>query len=601
MADLSKVKNLYHEFRDHWSKPAPGKFVPYREYGSVLLGCGGDYALRNVMGKLSFGTGCWLVVFYYQIPLLTFSIIGTFFLVQGYFWAIINMIIADNLGYLPKKTERALYLLHAFFTVLGLITLLLDFSKIIPFPAAVINYANTLPGMDLRCVLKIFGAHWLVVGWGGVRGIFIRKKWLKKLGRFKLFAYTNVIQNVTLSILICWLPLYQNPMSERIWQLFLLFTMRDMFGYNGSCLNVSYLISPNAHERMLVRCYPEKLSHIFNSILVDTVFPIVAAFTGGMTNVNTFKYVIPVMMILFTVLMFKGMSNIQERIPQPPVEKKKYIPFWEGINGVLKNKYRWINAISGMIDALGNGTVSIFDVIFIYSWREQGLVFVIFKNLIAFVGNPGAFLAPWIRKRFSYKSMVVFKRLVFAAQSAGYIFACTVFRDNYYVCGGIMLVTILIGDFLTSAIKLADDDMNARINDYQMYLSGERLENFGGVVSWLTNPVSSIISLIIPILYYMVGFNSDYDILFCDDIRMRCVVIGVTFDLVGHILCFLPYIFFWDYTDEKHEKVMKVLELREKIALEGATQEEIYAITIEDIEAEEAKRAAAEQYDVSTS
>lgn len=32
--------------------------------------------------------------------------------------------------------------------------------------------------------------------------------------------------------------------------------------------------------------------------------------------------------------------------------------------------------------------------LFIYTWREQGLVFVIFKNLIAFIGNPGAFLAP---------------------------------------------------------------------------------------------------------------------------------------------------------------------------------------------------------------
>ena len=53
---------------------------------------------------------------------------------------------------------------------------------------------------------------------------------------------------------------------------------------------------------------------------------------------------------------------------------------------------------------------------------------------------------------------------------------------------------------------------------------------------------------------------------------------------VGHILCALPYLFFWDYTDEKHEKVIKVLEKREKLALSGASQEQIYAVTTDDID-----------------
>ena len=69
----SKLKNFFREFTTHWSKPAPGKYVPYKEYLSVFIGGGGDYALQRVLGLLSFGTGCWLVVFYYQIPVLTFK------------------------------------------------------------------------------------------------------------------------------------------------------------------------------------------------------------------------------------------------------------------------------------------------------------------------------------------------------------------------------------------------------------------------------------------------------------------------------------------------------------------------------------------------
>ena len=581
MSDEKKKFN-FGEFignaRKHWTEPPKGKYVPYKEYLSVFIGVGGDYALQRVLGFLSFGVGCWLVVFYYEIPVLTFSVIGAFFMIQGYFWSIINMIINDNLGFIPKKTERIFYTVYLFFTIIGILFLVFDFSEILVFPSFVTHYVESLAGLNMKSVLKIFAAHWLVTGYGGARNIFIRKRWLPKLGRFKLFAYPNVLPCMILMLLICWLPIYQKPLTERIWQLHLLFSLYGMFCYTGGAGSISSLISPNVHERMIVRCYPEKLSHLFNSLLTDTVFPLAAAYTGGLTNINTFKYIIPVMTVLCTVIMFKGLGNIQERIPQPPVEKKKYIPFWDGIDGVIKNKYRWISAISGMIDALGNGSLAIKDIVLIYTWREQGLIYVIVQNIIKFVGNPGAFLAPWIRKRFQYKTLVVFKRLVFAGQSAGYIIACTVFKNNYFMSGLVMLISICVGDMLASAIKLADSDMNVRINDYQMYLSGERLENYAGVVGWFTGPFSAIISLIIPVLFYHVGFTSDYDILFMDDIRAKCVVIGVAFDLVGHILCFIPYLLFWDYTDEKHEKVIRVLEERERLAGTGASEEEIYAV-----------------------
>ena len=109
------------------------------------------------------------MVFYYQIPVLTFSIIGTFFMVQGYFWSIIGMIINDNLGFLPKKTERTFNIIYAFFVVLGIVFLIFDFSKIIPFPRGVVDYFDSLPGLNLRASLKIFAAHWVSTGWGGLR------------------------------------------------------------------------------------------------------------------------------------------------------------------------------------------------------------------------------------------------------------------------------------------------------------------------------------------------------------------------------------------------------------------------------------------------
>ena len=558
------ASSIYHEFHDHWNIPKEGSHVPYKEYLSVFLGIGGDYALGNVLGYIWFGAGCYLIMNYYNIPLLAFTAIGAFFSIPGYFWAIFDMLVCDNLGFMPKKTERTMFTVYGLSTAFGLALVVFDFAKIIPFPIELLEYIETLPGMTLRSVLKIFGAHFLTKGYFGIRNIVMRKVFLPKYGRFKFYFYPSFIPAVICILLICWLPLYDwyaTDQAERIWILHLLFCIYGGFGFTGGATNIAHHISPDGHERMLIRCYPEKFGHIFKSVIA-ALLPVVTAWTGGITSINTYKYAIPGLVIFSTILMYSGLRNIKERIPQPPIEKKKYSPFWDGIAGVIKNKYRWINAISGMIDALGNGGFAVKTILLIYTWRELGIVMSLTEQFIAFVGNPGAFMAPWIRKRFQYKTLVVFKRLVFSAQSVAMILACYFFKDDYFVCGLIMFIALAISDMLCSAIKLAEEDMAVRVSDYQMYLSGERLDSFGGVIGWFTGPVSALISLIIPVLFYRYGFTSDWDVLFNDDIRTKCIIVSVAFDLAGHILCCLPYIFFWDYTDEKHAMVIKTLEER---------------------------------------
>ncbi|MBQ8015194.1 MAG: hypothetical protein IJ264_03295, partial [Clostridia bacterium] len=50
-------------------------------------------------------------------------------------------------------------------------------------------------------------------------------------------------------------------------------------------------------------------------------------------------------------------------------------------------------------------------------------------------------------------------------------------------------------------------------------------------------------------------------------------------DLVGHLLCCLPYLFFWDYTDEKHAEVIATLQERERIANEEEAKEKVAAVS----------------------
>ena len=559
---LGKVKTVFGNFKTYWNTPPAGKYVPYKEYLYIFGAVGGDYTLKYLTGFLSFGTGCYLVAFYYQIPLLTFAAINTFFLAINYLWNILSMGVDANLGFLPKKVERRYFAVYLSFAALGLLLLIFNFADLLP--EALRHTLDTRwSGLDAASILKIFGAHFLVNGWGGFRGIVIRKLLLKKLGRYKLFAYANIIQGVTVALLICWLPLYELPMTERVWKLFLLFQLYGMFGFTGHSEKVAYNISPDQQERLIVNAIPVKLSHLLQNI-VNFVLPTIAGalFVDGIRDRDTFRYILPPAFLISSVFMFIFLGRIKERIPAPPIEKKEYFSFWTCVHGIFKNKYLWINKIVELLDSLGNGMLGVQTILLIYTWRETGLFFSVAEIALKAAGSPGQLLAPWIKKRFQYKTLMVFNQLANMLRSVIYIIAILFLGKMHWACGILLFVGLVIGNGLSSAINVIKNDMNIRISDYQMYISGERFEGYQGLIGWFTSPITSLVSLVIPLIFVGIGFTSDWDVLYMDDVRLRCMLIGIIFDLVGFALMILPYIFFWDYTDEKHVMVMQTLQER---------------------------------------
>lgn len=560
--EKGKVKAVLKEFKEHWNEPAPGKHVPYKEYLYIFGAVGGDYTLQHLNSFLSFGTGCYLVAFYYQIPLLTFAAINTFFIAINYLWQILSMGVDANLGFLPKKIEKKYFAVYLSFTALGLLLLIFNASSLLPEGLRTSLDAKW-PGLDAFSIFKIFGAHFLINGWGGFRSIVIRKLLLKKFGRYKLFAYANIVQGVVVATLICWLPLYELPMTERVWKLFLLFQLYGMFNFVGHSEKVAFNISPDQQERLIVNSYPVKISHIIQNI-VAFILPAVAGalFVDGIRDLNMYRYLLPGFFVVSAGIMFISLGKIKERIPAPPVEKKEYYSFWTCIGGIFKNKYLWINNAVTLLDSLGNGMLNMKTILLIYTWRETGLIFSIAELVLKMAGTPGQFLAPWIRKRFQFKTLMVFNQIVNAVRSAVYIIAFLFLGKLHWLCGILLFVSLFVGNGLSSAINIAKNDMNIRVSDYQMYISGERFEGYQGIIGWFTSPITSLVGLIIPLMFVGVGFTSDWDVLYMDDVRIKCMLIGIAFDLVGYVLMIIPYVFFWDYTDEKHVEIMKILQER---------------------------------------
>ena len=561
----SKVKALFTEIRTHWKTPAEGKYVPYKEYKDIFIAVGSNYTGSKVLEYIYFGAACYLMMYHYKLPYLTFSVINIINMPLNYIWTLIGWLVADNLGMLVKKTERKLYGLYFALIAVGLFLIFGNVAAFFNPAARFVTYMNSLEGISFASAIKILGTHLLWNGWAGARGIFWRKKLIPKYGRYKYMLYSDCIPKCVMVVLIGWLPFYNIPdVVTRVWVANLMFAVFNLFSFNNQLEICTRNISPNVRERIFVRSYPIKLSHIFYSILAIILPVIIGMLRYEWADINVFRFVIPVTFVVAVGLTMVFAGRVRERIPQPPLDKKVQINFWDGMFGVMRNKYKWILTVVGLLDALGNGMLPFVTILYLYTFRLSGLLYSLIVALVSFAGTPPDLLAPYFMKRFTYKQLQIFYQLSRAIGNSIIVLALVFLGDKLILCGTICVVTLFFLEMCKTVPATASYDMEVRINDYQMYLSGERLESFSGVFGWFTGPIVSFVGLIIPLLLLRYGFNSNWDVLFVDASRIKIIVIPIIIDVVGYILMTIPYLF-WDYDDDKQSKVMQVLQRREEV------------------------------------
>lgn len=570
----TKGKALFTEVKTHWNTPREGRYVPYKEYKDVIISVGCNYAGNKTLEYITFAAGCYLMMYHYKLPYLTFAIINIINMPLNYIWTLIGWVINDNLGFLPKKTERRFYGLYFALIVIGLSMIVLDYSQLFNQSSRFITYLNGLEGISAASAFKILGTHILWNGWAGARNIFYRKKLVPKYGRYKYSLYCDVIPKCIMVVLIGWLPFYNiQDIDTRVWVANLLFSIFNLFGFPNSIETCTQNISPNLRERILIRTYPIKISHLFHSITAILLPVFIGFLRYKWEDINVFRFVIPIAFIAYASLTMVFAGRIKERIPQPPLERKVNINFWDGIFGVMRNKYRWINTIVGLLDSLGNGMLAFTTVLYLYTFRLTGLAYSLIVALVSFAGTPPDFFTPYFLRRFSYKQIMIFYQLSRAVGNTIIVLAISFCGDNLVLCGTLCVVMLFLMEMTKTVPTSAMRDMDVRVNDYQMYLSGERLESFAGIFGWFTGPITSFVSLIIPILLLKYGFNSNWDVLFLDSTRMNIIVIPLIIDIVGYVLMTIPY-FFWDYNSEKQNKVMAVLKRRAEVTAKQAEGDE---------------------------
>ena len=576
-----KVKALFTDIKTHWHTPAAGKYVPYKEYVNILLGVGSNYVGQKTLEYLTFAASCYLMMYHYKLPYLTFSIIALINMPLNYIWTLIGWVINDNLGFLPKKTENKFNILYFALIGIGIYMIVGDFSFMLDPSNKLVAYLNGLEGISAASAIKILGTHILWNGWAGARNIFWRKKLIPKYGRYKYSLYCDFLPKIIMVFLLGWLPFYTTitDVTTRVWVANLLFSIYNLFGFNNNLETCAQNCSPNVRERIFVRTYPIKLSHFAQSILAILLPVFIGMCKDEWADIAVFKYIIPITFTISAILTMVFAGKVKERIPQPPLEKKVNINFWDGMFGVMRNKYKWIQTIVGLLDSLGNGMLAFTTVLYLYTFRLSGLAYSLIVALVSFAGTPPDFFTPYFIKRFSYKQIMIFFQLSRAVCYTVIVLCYLFCGDNLILCGTLSVAMLFITEMFQTVPKSVSHDMDVRINDYQMYLSGERLESFSGVFGWFTGPITSFVGLIIPVLLLKFGFNSNWDVLFIDESRIKIIVIPIIFDIVGYLLMTIPYIF-WDYDDDKQNKVMEVLRRREEVTRKQYNEE--HGITEED-------------------
>lgn len=564
-----KAKAFFSDVKTYWKEAdkSKGRYVSFKEYLDIFMGVTFNYGAQAPLKYIGFSAGCFLIMYHYDLPYLAFSVISLIGIPLSYLWNILGWLVADNLGFMPKKTERTVYGIYLTAVALALVLLIFDVSSLLPADSKLLLMLNSLSGINAKSFFKIFGVQLLCSGFSGARGIFWRKILVPKYGRYKYMLYSDVIQKCVMIVLIGWLPIYNvTDVNDRLWMAYLLFSLYGLYDFSNRVESCTQVISPNPEERMIVRAYPVKIAHLLNSVFA-AVIPVL----GEFDDINFFRYVIPGVFIPCALITLYFVKNVKERIPEPPIEKKQQVSFWYGIFSVLRNKYHRLNTISGLIDSLGNGMIALDTVIFLYTLRLSGLEYSLIVSLLwAFRGTIPALLSPIVLKHFSFRQMAIYKQVVEVSSTLMSILVITFCRDNLMLCGWSLFATLWIRGFIIEPGNFAKSDMSARLNDYQMYLSGERMESFTGVYGWFTSPITTLVGLIIPVLLLHNGFNSNWDVLFLDDARFDILVIPLVFDLVGHALMIIPYIF-WDYNTPQYLYAMKVLQQRADLAKEGYT------------------------------
>lgn len=538
---VGTVKTFVTDLKTYWDKPRPGEYVSNKEFLYFILGSGGSNNAMNTGANLTFTASCLFVGAIYGLRMMDFAMLGVVNMVLNYLFQPITMIITDNLGRPPKKTMRLINWASLAFVVVGIACF---FVPQTPFE----GFMPALP--------QVIGTKFLVQVLTTYYNILVYRKLSPKFGKYRCWVVAGILPYMVVLMLLVLFPYNELSYNDKFWVMNLMFAVWTTF---ATCFaqsaNVQNVITPNTNERTRIISIGSFISSLLPSIY-NIIWPVAAAAAGGLTSIRTYRIVLPIMlfaMVPFTLFLAFGCKDrvIQEEDHKPEINMRK------GFKEVLRNKYLWITNVSSWITTFSTGAINIVNMLIIYAMRQDWFMGIM-STILGTAYTPGMLLSPWLIKKFGKKRLMLFCKYMTVACSL--LSVAGVYMNSLVI----IVISQYLVTMLASVMSIVTPSMTADIWDYQQYISGERLDGCMGIFGYLASPVTTVAAMVVPTIYGMFGFTSDWNILFDGDIRNRIFIVTIVLTAVTGLLSAIPY-HFYDMTEQRHEEMMDELRARAEL------------------------------------
>ena len=416
-----------------------------------------------------------------------------------------------------------------------------------------------IPSQGFEFIIKGFpqlvGNNLLIAGITNYLTWGIRRAFSAKYGRLKPILLICGFPSELIMSIIPYLPLLEMSYTKRLIVLNFAFSLLNFFYQNW--INVGGLVAfmtPNSQERQRLYSIVPIITGFFPSI-IGLFLPMLISVTGGYLNLKTYKVFVPIFAFLGAFVSL-AVVKCKERVIEAPIEKRAKVTFFKGAKNVLKNKYFWIINISNVLGQYQWHIGNLLSWWFIYSLRMEWFSGVA-ANIVVLGMTLGNLACPVLTRKFEKRNILLVSRAAIILMTLGIVLA--VKMGNIYV----FLIALTLKNTISPVVDGVNSGFGADVQIYHQWKYGERADSMSGLFTWFLNPLSMVISYIVPYLLKLSGFTSDWDVLYDSAILTKVFSIYGWATIASLALATLPYIFY-DLTKEKYEICVKELQARLK-------------------------------------
>lgn len=549
---VTKVKSVPGYVKSHWNTPNEGEYLTLKEMAAYTMSQAGTYIYMTASGIVTFTASlfCGAIM---EIPAMDFYLINLISTIIGYvimFTNPVGMLIYENHGRLTPKMKVFAHATYFGQLLLGLL------CYFIP--------ANTFEGFMMGAP-QIAGNIFVCNGLTGYITWIIRRLFCAKHGRVKPFILSCALPSAIILSIIPYLPVQNVAYVVKLTVLHFAFTMMNFFYNNFSGVNgLVAFMTPNSQERQKLYSIVPIITGFAPSV-INIFFPMLIATTGGYTSLKTYKIFVPIFALIGAFCSLAALF-CKERTIEEEIETRKKVSFFEGAKNALKNKYLWMINISNVVGQWQWLIGNLLQWWFIYSLREQTL-YGLAASVVVIGMTPGNLLCVWLTKKFQKRDLLIASRAASIIAIFGMLFAIK--TENIFI----FLASLFIRNFLQTIDSGVSTGLSADVQIYHQWRFGERCDSISGVFTWFTNPLNLALGYFRPWILELMGFTSDWDVLYDTEICANVFSVHVWFTIISLFLATVPFIFY-DFTKEKHDMCVTELQKRLNAAEENNSSAE---------------------------